>query len=175
VTAEDAVRSVLSAGRGGADSRGGAPALRRAAERLASALARREDRLCDPDDDGVWECAPAAGAHFAVIPPVTSADLRAFAARADAGADYDTMSDLAEAVTALVAADSRAVLPPLPALDGHALPTRVVPVTDEEGVLSLEADVQARVDTLEGVQAALATRLEAAVAALESSRAQSRP
>jgi hypothetical protein len=177
IHASDAVESVMGARRGQS-------ALQRAALHLADALGRLEDRLCDPDDDGVWECEAATSlrpgakrlAHFLTVPPVTSADLRDFAAdlalaHSDAGAaktDVDALQELSEDVRATAAAVG-ADLPPLPALTTWptALPTRAVAVTDDEAVLRLEAGVAPYVASLEALHAALASQLDAAAQAIE--------
>ena len=169
IHASDAVESVMGARRGQS-------ALQRAALHLADALGRLEDRLCDPDDDGVWECEaitslrPGAKrlARFLTIPPVTSADLRDFAADPAAKTDVDALQELSASVRAAAAAVG-ADLPPLPALATWptALPTRAVAVTDDESVLRLEAGVAPYVASLEALHAALATQLDAAAQAIE--------
>jgi hypothetical protein len=186
VSAEDAVRSIMAGSRaavGGGGAGGARSALQRAALHLADALGRLEDRLCDPDDDGVWECAPVAalsapGARYLTVPPVTSADLRAFARDPAQEADPESMYDLSEDVTALVAATG-VVLPPLPGLADRrglpALPARVVPIANEEGVLRLEAATAPYVSSLEGLQASLATRLDAAATALAAALREAQP
>ncbi|MFA6165774.1 MAG: hypothetical protein WC700_04100 [Gemmatimonadaceae bacterium] len=149
----DAVESIL----------GAAPssALGRAAARLADTLGVLEERLCD----GARECLSSLdpGERYLTVPPVTSADLREFATE---GADADAMYDLSEDVTALVAAVTKTVLPPLPPIDFPPLPARIVPIGNEEGVLRLEAAVAPRVAAVEDLRAALATQLELAGEAL---------
>ena len=160
IGADDALHSVLAEGGAAARrGRGGRTPLQLAAGNLAGVLARREDRLCD--DDGVWEC--AAGSHL-TIPPLTSADLRDFATDPLQMADPDTLYDMGEVVATLVPG---AALPPLPDLEGMPpLPTYVVPISDDAGILRLEADVAPHAERLEGLQAALATRFDAAARAL---------
>jgi hypothetical protein len=186
ITADDAARS-LAAGAGERPP----GAVRVAALRLADALGRLEDRLCDPDDDGVWECesatalrrlgpgrpnpAAAEAARYLTVPPVTSADLRAFAEDPAQAGDPEALYDLGDDVAALAAAVG-AALPPLPPSAHPAgraglprvppLPSRVVPVTDDEGVLRLEAAAVPYVASLEEIQAALAARLDAAAEAV---------
>jgi hypothetical protein len=190
IHADDAVRSVLGGGAGPKSQRRAAP-LQRAATRLADALARMEDRLCDPADDGVWECAPAsalrgtpgfghrlaadAALHF-TIPPLTSADLRAFAADPEQAADPDTLSDLGEDALSVAAAvgEPAPLMPALAARGLPPLPARAVPVSDDEAVLRLESAVAPYVATVEGLQAALATRLDATAAAVERALARKR-
>jgi hypothetical protein len=181
IHADDAVRSVL-----GGRARHGAPSpLQRAAARLADALARMEDRLCDPADDGVWECAPAsalrqgrspapAPAFYYTIPPVTSADLRAFAADPDRAADPDALSDLGDDALSIAAAlgEPAPAMPALAARGVPPLPARAVPVSDDEAVLRLESAVAPYVATVEGLQAALASRLDATAAAVERALAR---
>jgi len=188
IHADDAVRSVV-----GARARRGQSVLQRAALRLADALGALEDRLCDPDDDGVWECAPATAlrpvstlrkarlageaprAQYLTIPPVTSADLRAFAADPAQEGDPLALQELSVDVRAAAAAVG-ADLPPLPALAARhtALPTRAVAVTDDEAVLRLEAAVAPYVASLEALQAALATQLDTAATAIARAAAKSR-
>lgn len=165
VGASDAVESILRAARP-------TSALQRAATRLADTLSRAEERLCDSAGDGVWECLDSFDSDHLTIPPITSADLLGFARTA---ADPDAMRDLSEDVTALVAALTKEVLPPLPELDARfPLPSRVVPVGDEEGVLRLEAAVAPFVATVEDQRAALAVRLDAADAAIKKALAARR-
>lgn len=208
VHAEDAALSVLGASRATVGGAAGlrplkprASALQKAARRLADVLARVEDRLCDSDSDGVWECAPpsalsaelrpkshargevaergaqvargAAPALVLTIPSVTSADLRAFADDPAQQDDPEDLEDLGDGVLSLVAtigARAGAALPAMPSLAARGrppLPARAVPVTDDEAVLRLEASVAPYVASVELMQAALASRLDAAAAAIE--------
>jgi len=156
VYADDAVRSIMRARKS---------VLARAAGRLSTALGRLEDRLCDPDPDGVWECASGrslqGGPAFITIPPVTSADLRDFATDDAQQIDPRALSELGEDVLATVATLGEA-LPALPSTTVPALPVRAVPVSDNEAVLRLEAASAPYVTSIEGLQAALASRLDAA-------------
>ncbi len=191
IGAADAVQSILGGSRAvvGGSPGGRAPsALQRAALRLSDTLGRLEDRLCDPDDEGVWECEPATAlrptkaarveTRYLTIPPVTSADLRAFAEDPLQESDPDAIYDLGEDVLSLAAATGT-VLPPLPELVGRErlppLPSRVVPVTDEEGVLRLETATLPYVAGLESLQASLATRLDAAATAIDEALAKRSP
>lgn len=165
IQADDAVRSVLTAVRANGDS-----VLQKAALRLADALGAMEDRLCDPSGEGVWECLPATAlrpnqsASSFTVPPMTSADLRAFAADPEQEADLESMYELSEDVTAVVAAVGGPVFtaPPPVKPAPPPLPTRIVSVTNDEKILRLEAAVAPYVASLEEVQAALATKLDTA-------------
>jgi hypothetical protein len=189
VSADDTVRSIVAGSRavlggGSAGLERQTTPLQRAALHLADTLGRLEDRLCDPDDDGVWECEPATAlrrlgarrnkaaakaAVYLTVPPLTSADLRAFARDPAQESDPEAMYDLGEDVISMTAAVG-VVLAPLPQLVDRGslppLPSRVVPVTDDEAVLRLEAASVPYVASLEGIQAALASRLDAAATAI---------
>jgi hypothetical protein len=168
IHAEDAVQSILGGATAATGRAGGRSVLQRAALRLADTLGRIEDVLCEPDEDGVWECRALRGDSL-TIPAVTSADLRAFAA--DAETDPEAMADLASDVAALVDSTG-SVLAPLPPLAAGsrlpALPSRAVPIDDDAAVLQLEADVGPYIASLEDLRAALATRLSAAADILDS-------
>lgn len=178
IHAEDAVESLMAGARAATGRAAGQGALQRAARRLADVLGRREDVLCEPDEDGVWECqaawarAPGAGpSHDSLsIPAVTSADLRAFADDPAQETDPGSMYELATDVATMVAA-SGAVLAPLPALAAGsalpALPAGAVPVDDDAAVLRLEADTGPYLRTLEDLRAALAARLNTAADLLQ--------
>jgi len=186
IHADDVVRSVLAGARaavGGGRAAGGAARrtpLQRAALRLADVLGRLEERLCDADDEGVWECEPpsALGAraparHF-TIPAVTSADLRAFAEDPEQAADPDALADLGDDVLS-VAASVGAALPAMPSLAAAGmppLPSRAVPVSDDEAVLRLESAAAPYVATIEELQASLAGRLDEAASAIEAALAK---
>jgi hypothetical protein len=160
----DAAHSVLVGSRGAVGgARAPKSALRQAALRLADALGSLEDELCEPDEDGVWEC--VGPGDYLVIPAVTSADLRAFAEDPEKETDPETLYELDGDVATAVAALGTALpsgpefvlkrgLPPLP--------TRTVLVGDDEAVLRLEEEAEPYVAALEQMQAVVATRLEAA-------------
>lgn len=183
IYASDVVESVV------ADDWRQRGALRAAAGRLGAALARLEDRLCEPDDDGLWECGSISNAlktraqtpaHWSLTtPPLTSADLAAVAADPSIGADAVEMGELAEAVTKVAAAVG-VILPPIPELARMnltllpPLPTHAVEVTDDSAVLRLEADTLPRLESLEGVQAELARRMESATEAIAARTAKKR-
>lgn len=169
--------------------------LRGAAIRLADSLAQLEDLLCEPSDDGIWECGAAAGLlrpqtsrgtsqHFTItIPPLTSADLRAAAADSRLGADPAAMDDLAAAAAETAAAVGLAptsyncnACTASSTAETCSSETfqRPVRVTDEAAVLQLERDSLKRLDTLERCQAALAGRLDVTAAAVTKAAAQLR-
>jgi len=165
VYADDAVNSLT------ADTWESPGVLRGALLHLGDALARLEDRLCEPDEDSVWECGrlrPDAGpSHLSIgIPALTSTDLRLAAADPAVGADPDALRDLADAALE-VAAVVGEVLPPLPQIEGLTdFPDHPVRVADDEAVLRLESSVVPHLATLEQYQAALATRLDEVAAAV---------
>lgn len=174
IYADDAVESIMAGSRavvGGGRARGGrGSALQRAAERLASTLRRMEDHLCDPDEDGVWECAALAGTPSLTMPALTSADLAAFAADPGAQRDPDAMKALGDDITVVAASTGTALpaaMPPLADVHLPPLPLRAVLVSDDEAVLRLEAGVAPYVKSIEQMQAALAVRLEAASVAVD--------
>jgi len=171
----DAAHSILVGSRGAVGGaradlpRAPESALRRAALRLADALGALEDELCEPDEDGVWEC--VGPGDYLVIPAVTSADLRAFAEDPEKETDPETLYELDGDVATAVAALGTALpsgpefvlkrgLPPLP--------TRTVLVGDDEAVLRLEEEAEPYVAALEQMQAVVATRLEAATAVVRA-------
>ena len=174
ILATDAVHSVVA--------QRGAPALQRAALRLAVALGEQEDRLCDPDEDSVWECEPAtdlrAGpatdlreaqhAQYLTIPPVTSADLRALASDPAQQNDPLALQELSADIISTAGAVGTALgpLPPWPSA-AWKLPPEVVAVTDDEGILRLEEGVAPHIASLEALQAALASMMDAAAAGVE--------
>jgi len=173
IHADDAARSVLGSRLAG---RQGPSVLQRAALRLADALGVLEDHLCYPDDTGVWECKSATALRpgaalstdFLTIPPLTSADLRDFAANLDQEeADPDALQALSRGVLA-TAASVGAPLPALPTLviSPLALPTQAVAVTDDEAVLRLEAAAAPYVARIEALQSALASQLDTAATAI---------
>ena len=160
IQADDAIRSLVG-------ERIERSPLRLAANHLAEALGTLEDRLCDPSDDGTWECASKPGAAYLTIPAVTSADLRAFATDLDQMADPNTLRALSTDVMTAAAAIGT-VLQPLPlglteSLYEAESPTRV---GDDEAVLRLESSVAPRVASIEALQAALATQLDKAARAI---------
>jgi hypothetical protein len=164
--ADEAARSILGGARAGRTT-----PLQRAATRLADTLAILEDRLCDPDDEGVWECASPRGAGLAA-PPLTSADLRAFAADPSRGVDPDDLYSLSEACLATAASVGAlpTALPPLAPARGRLppLPARPVPIDDDDAVLRLEAESEPYASAIEDVQAALARQMEATGAAIRA-------
>jgi hypothetical protein len=183
VYAEDAVASLLGGAKGSRSSRG---LLRQSADLLANSLGKLEDRLCEPDEDGVWECASAIGLRpkawgaddqidYLVIPPVTSADLRAFAADPAQEADQESLRELSDDVESIAAAVGFE-LPPMPAFFAPGglppLPDQVVHVTDDEGILTLEAGVTPYVTSLEDLHAALATRLGLVASSIDDALAR---
>ncbi len=145
--------------------------LQKAALRLAESLSRLEDRTCEPDEAGLWECArPDEKPSILTIPPITSADLRYFAGDPIQQADPDSIYALYEDVAALVAEVSRAPeeLPALPPpKTTPPLPSRVVPINDDEAVLRLETATAPRIASIEKMQAALATSLDVAARAID--------
>jgi hypothetical protein len=169
IHAHDAVHSVMSRARrtGAYDADLGETALVAAAKHLAAELAALEDRICEPDEDGVWEVALG---HVLVVPPLTSADLAEFAADPAAQVDPAALKALADdaarvaayGVTAQALADtpepSRPALPPLPA--------DTVPLGDDAAVLRLEGAVEPYVSAVEELQAEAATRFETAARAV---------
>ena len=177
IYADDAVESIMAGSRaviGGAASgsaRKRGSALQRAADRLASSLRRMEDHLCNPDEDGVWECsARGTGPRSLTIPALTSADLAAFATDTAAQRDPDAMKALGDDITIVAVSMGSAIPAAMPSLASFhlpPLPLRAVPVSDDEAVLRLEAGVAPYVKTIEEMQAALAARLEAASSAVD--------
>jgi hypothetical protein len=167
--------------------------LRVAAVRLADALAQLEDILCEPSDDGIWECGAAStllrsqlSQHFTItVPPLTSADLRATAANSRLGADPAAMDDLAAAAAETAAAvglaptayNCGACAEETGTKECHPAteaPQRPVRVSDEEAVLQLEKESVEQLNTLERCQAALAGRLDVTAAAVMKAAAQLR-
>jgi hypothetical protein len=195
VSAGDVVASILSDSRKTLGGGGGAEsALQKAARRLSQSLGRLEDKLCSPDEDGVWECVspttvkepptghkepptghkerlvPYPTVLLTTVPALTSADLRAFAADPSQETDPEAIAELGEDVIALSAALGLALsdMPPIFNKTGlPPLPSRTVPVTDDEAILRLEDAVTPYVASIEEAQAALAARLDTAAAALD--------
>jgi len=161
IHSRDIVQSVL----GGAES-----ILAKAASRFADALARLEDRLCEPDEDGVWECATSPKNRTLTAPALTSVDVREFAADTAHQADPDALAEMGEDVLT-VAAVLGAPLVDMPAISRDKLPPlphRMVAVSDDAAVIRLEAATVPYVTSVEELQAALANRFEAATAVVEA-------
>jgi hypothetical protein len=184
VSAADVVSSILresraTLGGAGRDAANAESAVSKAARALAQELSRLEDRLCSPDEEGVWECVQATELRKSempkpkllttTVPALTSTDLLEFAEDPDQETDPEALRTLGDDVVSLAAALGLA-LPDLPSLEGllPALPARVIPVSDEEGVLRLESAVAPYVSSVEELQAALATRLDATAGALRA-------
>lgn len=129
-------------------------ALALAAENLAEAYARYEDRVCSED----WCLAPGGAA--VVVPPVTSADLREFAGDPAAHADPETLRQLGRDAAAILGLAQAAALPALPTT--AAAPNRVVSVLGSpDAIVEFEDECRPLVRSLEQLQAALADRFEA--------------
>jgi len=173
VYADDVVHSITH---GGAQTR----PLIKAANRLSDTLRRLEDRLCDPSADGVWECLPATvmreheppeTSAILTIPPITSVDLREFATDSKQQSSPEAMFELGEDVLSTAAAVG-VPLSGFPPIDESgslpALPTRAVRVDDDEAVLRLEAATGPYLTSIEDMQGALATRLDAAATAISA-------
>lgn len=166
---EDAVRSLVSGGSRGFGNR----ALSGAASRLQLALGSLEDQYCSGEDG--FFCAAPARPDSLTIPPLTAADLRAFLEDPESWADPSELYELGEAA-GVAAAGAGAALPPLPPptaafareSDVPREPEGLVPVDDDAAVMRLEASVAPRVAGLEALQAAVATRLDLAAAAIEA-------
>jgi len=150
VHANDVVESLIASRK-----ERGPSVLQRAALRLADALEKLEDRHCSPD----WEC------EHLTIPPLTSADLHAFAADPAQEGDLEALQELSTSVLA-TAAMAGTTLPALAPLLSATLPTRAVAVTNDKAILRLEAAVGPHVARLETLQAALASQLDAAATAI---------
>jgi len=143
IHASDAVQSVMSA-------RHGRSALRRAALRLAGALAGLEERLHSD-----W----GKEAQFLTIPPMTSEHLLEFANDPALEKNPVDLRELGADVLATAAAVG-VDLPPLPRQRESQLPSHTVNASDDEEVLRLEEMVVPHISELESLQAALAAQLD---------------
>lgn len=143
IHAADAVQSVMA-------TRRGQSALRRAALRLAGALAGLEDRLHSD-----W----ANEAQFLTIPPMTSDHLLEFANDPALEKNPLALRELGADILATAAAVG-VDLPPLPQQRGGPLPSHSVNVLDDKEVLRLEEMVVPHISELESLQAALAAQLD---------------
>jgi hypothetical protein len=141
IHAEDAVRSVVEAGKG-------AKVLRRAATALAAALRLKEEAMV---------AAMATSPGGLVIPPLTSAEVQDFADRADASVDPECLYEIGVGVADVLGDPAPATPASLP-----TLPSRTVYVSNDAAVLRLEAAVEPYVSALELMQAALANQMEKA-------------
>jgi hypothetical protein len=165
VHAEDVVKSAL----------GTPTVLNKAAERLARVLGRLEDKVCDPDADGVWECSEAtpskgeetkgAPSMYLTIPALTSADVRDLITT-DNVRDPESLQSMGESVVVMAAGFGK-VLSPMPDTHVPLLPYRAAPVSNDSAVIRLESAVRPHIDSVEELQAALATRMDEAAAAIE--------
>jgi hypothetical protein len=155
-------------------------ALRAALDQFAVELGRLEDRMCEPDESGAWECrrlgacactcarTRAHAEHWTLtIPPLTSADVRAAAADSALASSAEAMRDFDAAVRA-VATAMGAVATAMGAAPAATSKVEIVPliepavaVSDDEAVLQLEESVLPHFASLEQMQAALASRIDA--------------
>ena len=151
--------------------------LKSAILHLAHELGELEDKLCEPSDDGIWECGAlrcnvkvnsknepncATEDLTITIPKITSSDLRAAANNPDIGADPETMRDLADAVLELAGSYGE-ILMPMPAIEGLInFPDQPIEVANDEAVLQLESSVAPHMATLEEYQVVLARRINEA-------------
>lgn len=178
---------------GGGDENGGegkgaaaSVPFRRAGEHLARALGEMQDMLCDPTDDGLWECLPPASlneplsspAHSVLtVPSLTSSDVNAFLADRAAWVDPTALESLAEDASIVAAslgtfADA---LPPLKLVSSlPPLPARVVQTDEDVAVLRLEAAAAPFIESLSEYQAAVAARLDAVASTIDKSLAKAR-
>ena len=156
-------------------------ALRAALDQFAVELGRLEDRMCEPDESGAWECGrvgtrvgtharpskltDATAEHWTLtIPPLTSADVRAAATDSALASSAESMRDFDMAVRAVAATIGASTC----ALTDAASKIEIVPlieppvaVSDDEAVLQLEESVLPHFASLEQMQAALASRIDA--------------
>lgn len=167
VYADDVVRSVATP----------SEALHTASQHLATVLGTIEDALCDPDEDGVWECRSAAalvprGApnDLITVPPVTSEDVREFG-----NEPQDAQSMYAMAVSlATLLGEAGASLPLLPPVENlPPLPSQAIAVGDSEGILRLERGSEPHLRSLEELQTALVRRFDLAADVLSAAIAGS--
>jgi hypothetical protein len=143
IHAADAVQSVMG-------TRHGRSTLRRAALRLAGALAGLEERLHSD-----W----SNEAQFLTIPPMTSDHLLEFANDPALEKNPVALRELGADILATAAAVG-IDLPPLPRLRESQLPSHTVNASDDEEVLRLEEMVVPHISELESLQAALAAQLD---------------
>ena len=143
IHAADAVQSVMG-------TRQGRSTLRRAALRLAGALAGLEERLHSDWDNE---------AQFLTIPPMTSDHLLEFANDPALEKNPVALRELGADILATAAAVG-VDLPPLPRQRGEVLPSHTVNASDDEEVLRLEEMVVPHISELESLQAALAAQLD---------------
>ena len=137
-------------------------ALRAALNQFAVELGRLEDRVCEPDESGAWECGRlgARANHWSLtIPPLTSADVRAAAATSALASSAEAMRDFDTAVRAVAAAAGAALAEST--VEIVPLVETPVAVTDDEAVIHLEESVLPHFASLEQMQAALASRIDA--------------
>lgn len=154
--------------------------LKQAAEHLARSLGKMQDAVCDPSDEGLWECLPPASlteprTHTTlIVPSLTSSDVREFIEDPDSWTDPDTLESLAEDATIVSAslgvyADE---LPPLkPKTEIPPLPARVIQTDDSAGVIRLEAATAPYIEGLERYQAAVAQRFDTVAGVIDKALA----
>ena len=152
-------------------------ALRAALDQFAVELGRLEDRMCEPDESGAWECGrlrmcagrPLANHWALTIPPLTSADVRAAVADSALASSADAMRDFDMAVRAVAASVGAPADGPVepsvePLVEPLVEPS--VAATDDLAVLQLEESVLPHFASLEQMQAALASRIDAVTKAV---------
>jgi len=169
IHASDAVQSIINAHPQNI--------IQAAALHLADILSKLEEKLCEPDESGVWECEPISlsnnkvtpEAYYLVTPSITSDDLRNFA-NEDA-TDVMALYDISKSVTDM-AALFKTYLPPLNIHESNTnkfpiLPTQTISITDDGGILQLESDVAPYINSLEKLQAAVAEQFDITATAIE--------
>jgi hypothetical protein len=144
ISAEDAVVSLLAAGQGPGNPLAGA------AERLAAALERLQERQTS-----------GAGGELLVVPALAPSNLREL----DAEIGLEALQDVARRVGAVAPAGCRAPPPPPP--EAAPLPLRAVSIGDFAAISRLEDQVLPHAAAVENYRALLAEYLDSVSCGLE--------
>lgn len=168
ITVRDAIHSIAAQ----RNTRG---ALHNAAMRLADSLGGLEDKICEADESGMWECLSANsmrakvheldGVETLTVPPLTSSDLRAFATDIEQKTDPHTLHEIGRSVAVL--SDIVGVpMADMPEPRFKQLSTRIVPITDDDAVAKIEAKAGKSLKGIEELQAKLASNMDIASRAI---------
>lgn len=159
VYTDNVVRSIMSAKQLQSGNE-----LKIAAEHLEMALGLMEDKLCDPDENGAWECAMVndkLSSDTLTIPALTSSDVREFIETMNMENNIEYLEDLNEHITIL--ADSlNADIVTIPNFQTKYDNSVIDPVSvsDDVAVLNMESNLRGYIADIEQFQILLASNID---------------